>query len=193
MSEAEQSGSVIESADVHVCAFPNIDTLLVLDLRDERTPTMRIVKAAELLTPDYYTEVEAAFSKLLRAGGAGFLKVMALPMALQVVLQEKGIAAIQRLFPGPGKHGDVRISIIIAESSLLAMSDDDLHLANEAFFDGKYADSFVAECGKTFAKLVAEERGVAAEKERLELLNIVTGDSDQFFTMWDRKASGENS
>jgi hypothetical protein len=192
MSEAEQSGSIIESADVHVCAFPNIDRLLVVDVRDERSPAMRVVKAEELMTPDYYKEVEEAFSKILRAGGNGFLKVMALPMALQVVLQEKGMAAIQRLFPGPGKHGDIRISVIIAESALLTMSEEDLLLANEAFFDGKYADDFVASCGKAFAHLVAKERAAMAEKEKQELRDIVTGGSDQFYTVWERKPGGES-
>jgi len=192
VSEAEQSGSIIESADVHVCAFPNIDCLLVVDVRNEANPTMRVVRADEIMTPEYYREVEEAFSKILHAQGNGFLKAMALPMALQVVLQDKGMAAIQRLFPGPGKHGDVRISVIIAESALLSMSEEDLLLANEAFFDGKYADDFVAACGKTFAQLAAKERSAVAEKERQELRNIVTGDSNQFFTMWERKSGGES-
>lgn len=72
------------------------------------------------------------------------------------------------------------------------MSEEDLLLANEAFFDGKYADDFVAACGKTFAQLAAKERSAVAEKERQELRNIVTGDSNQFFTMWERKSGGES-
>ncbi len=188
MDQSEPQGNSIESADLHVTIFPHLDEFMAIDVRDKARPQVRVVNAKELLTPDHYRELEQELAALIRAPGPPFLSLITLPARMQAAMQEKGAARLAKLLAGGG--GGHRISLFICAGPIVAMTDEEADTALQAFFQDSYPKSFVELCGATFRRLLRRERTFIVSQEREQLRRAVLGESDQFYTMWQRPGGG---
>ncbi|MEE9284489.1 MAG: hypothetical protein V3V35_02050 [Dehalococcoidia bacterium] len=185
-----ESGS-IESADIHISVFPHLDEFMAIDLRSPDHPQVRVVGTGDFLTPDYFRELEQQFSQMLREPGPPFMNLMALPTRLQMLLQQKGMERLAKLFGGEGTDAKKsRISLFLCIGPILTMSDDEVSMALKGFFEDRFPQAFVDECGSTFRRLLAQEKQRIAQGERDALRQAVLGDSDQFFTLWQDRPGG---
>ncbi|MSQ25306.1 MAG: hypothetical protein EXR49_03385 [Dehalococcoidia bacterium] len=192
VADREQESNSILSADIHISLFPNLHQFMVIDVRDLADPKVRVVDTTELLTPEYYREIEEEFSGLLRMEGAPFLNLMLLPARLQAMLQQKGMAALAQMFgdPSAGEERN-RISLFICSGAILTMKPREMAAAMDAFFGNRVLTSFVDECTKTLLRLLDAERTQLAKKERDELRRAVLGESEQFLTLWQNPPGQE--
>lgn len=174
------------TANIHVTIFPNLDRFLLIDVRDTDKPLVRVVHTDELLTPEYYAEIERRFTELLRATDeAPFQKLILLPARVQAMLQEHGMSALASLCSGkdPAVQGG-QLSVFLCTGSILNMARPELEAAMDSFLQGAYSAEFVARCKETFVGLLEEERGRIADQERDELRRAVIGQDEQFLTLW---------
>ncbi len=184
-----ESNSVL-SADLHVCIFPNLDEFMVIDVRDLEAPKAQVMPAAEVLTPAHYADLEAEFSRLLRSEGPPFLNLMLLSTRVQAMLQERGIAALAKAFGmDVSSPESSRMSLFLCSGSILSMHERDVTAAMEGFFEGHLPSSFVEDCNEMFKKLLADEKSKINKKEQDELRRAVVGESEQFYTLWQRPGS----
>jgi hypothetical protein len=84
----------------------------------------------------------------------------------------------------PEGSTDPRVSIFICGTSIVDMSDDDLNLLLQVFFEDGPPEPFVREYCQVFQRLLIEERAGIRAKEMDELRLAVQGRSNHFFTIW---------
>ena len=195
MAEQPEEENSVASADVHICIFPHLEEFLVIDVRDQAQPSVRVVSTGDFATPGYISEIEEDFAKLIRAEGPPFMNLMLLPARLQALLQQRGLARLMGLFGSSEDDPDrPRMSLFLAAGPVLNMDESDLAAAMDGFFDDKLASSFVAQCTAEFKRLLVEEKAQISKKERDELRRAVLGESDQFMTLWqDQPGEGFSS
>ena len=192
MDEDISGTSSVDSADIHVCIFPNLEEFMVIDVRDPGDPHLRLASVKELLTDEYLSELEREFSGLLRAGGPPFVNMMMLAARVQEMVAERGVARLVEVLGGDSAAEDApRIALFLAAGSVLKMSDDDLSLAFDAFFSNVTPAGFAARCDATFKRLLTVEKQHIQEQHKDELRRAVRGESDQFFTLWQDGAPGD--
>ncbi len=191
MYEDISETSSVESADIHVCIFPNLEEFMVIDVRNPGEPDLRLASVHDLLTDDYLSELEREFSKLLRAEGPPFVNLMLLAARVQEMVTERGVARLIEVLSGGAAAGEPpRIALFLAAGPVLTMSDDDLSLAFDAFFSNVTPAGFAARCDATFKRLLTLEKQHLQEQHKDELRRAVRGESDQFFTLWQDNAPG---
>ena len=191
MDEDISGTSSVDSADIHVCIFPNLEEFMVIDMRDPGAPHLRLASVKELLTDEYLSELEREFSGLLRADGPPFVNMMMLAARVQEMVAERGVARLVEVLGGGEAEEDApRIALFLAAGSVLKMSDDDLSLAFDAFFSNVTPAGFAARCDATFKRLLTVEKQHIQEQHKDELRRAVRGESDQFFTLWQDGAPG---
>ena len=191
MDEDISGTSSVESADIHVCIFPNLEEFMVIDVRNPGDPHLRLASAADLITDGYLSELEQEFSKLLRAEGPPFVNMMLLAARVQEMVTQHGVARlIEVLSGGEATEDEPRIALFLAAGPVLTMSDDDLSLAFDAFFSNVTPAGFAARCDATFKRLLTLEKQHLQEQHKDELRRAVRGESDQFFTLWQDNAPG---
>lgn len=191
MYEDISETSSVESADIHVCIFPNLEEFMVIDVRKPGEPDLRLASVHDLLTDDYLNEVEREFSNLLRAEGPPFVNLMLLAARVQEMVTECGVARLIEVLTGGAADGEPpRVALFLAAGPVLTMSDDDLSLAFDAFFSNVTPAGFAARCDATFKRLLTLEKQYLQEQHKDELRRAVRGESDQFFTLWQDNAPG---
>ena len=191
MDEDISETSSVDSADIHVCIFPNLEEFMVIDVRDSGAPHLRLASVKELLTDEYLSELEREFSGLLRADGPPFVNMMMLAARVQEMVAERGVARLVEVLGGDAAAEDApRIALFLAAGPVLKMSDDDLSLAFDAFFSNVTPAGFAARCDATFKRLLTVEKQHIQEQHKDELRRAVRGESDQFFTLWQDGAPG---
>lgn len=189
MPEREDELTSIRDADFHICIFPHLDEFIVLDARDPSNPSYRLVPAGDLMTADYYQEVEKEFSRLLHAGKATpFANLITLPQRLEAALRRKGIQRLtQVLHERTTGMESPRVSIFLCAGPILALSEEDISAAMEGFFEGGPSKDFISGYGVVFRKLLQRERMGIKAREMDELRKAVEGRSSQFFTLWQSR------
>lgn len=191
MYEDISETSSVESADIHVCIFPNLEEFMVIDVRKPGEPDLRLASVHDLLTEDYLGELEREFSNLLRAEGPPFVNLMLLAARVQEMVTERGVARLIEVLSGGAADGEPpRVALFLAAGPVLTMSDDDLSLAFDAFFSNVTPAGFAARCDATFKRLLTLEKQYLQEQHKDELRRAVRGESDQFFTLWQDNAPG---
>ena len=191
MYEDISETSSVESADIHVCIFPNLEEFMVIDVRKHGEPDLRLASVHDLLTDDYLNELEREFSNLLRAEGPPFVNLMLLAARVQEMVTERGVARLIEVLSGGAADGEPpRVALFLAAGPVLTMSDDDLSLAFDAFFSNVTPAGFAARCDATFKRLLTLEKQYLQEQHKDELRRAVRGESDQFFTLWQDNAPG---
>ena len=191
MDEDISGTSSVDSADIHVCIFPNLEEFMVIDVRDPGDPNLRLASVKDLLTDDYLSELEREFSNLLRADGPPFVNMMLLAARVQEMIAERGVARlIEVLGGGEVEEDEPRIALFLAAGPVLTMSNDDLSLAFDAFFSNVTPAGFAARCDATFKRLLTVEKQHIQKQHKDELRRAVRGESDQFFTLWQDGAPG---
>ena len=195
MLDNDSEYTSVHDADVHVCIFPHLDEFILMDCRDMEHPTFRVVASSELLTPQYYKEIEKEFTRILYSGEAPFAKLMSLPQRLEFFLRSQGLRRLSSILPPEvDGHGETpRVSVFLCGSSITAMGDEDLNALLASFFEDGPPPAFVKEYTATFLRLMEVERGGIQERELDELRRAVQGRSNQFFTIWqERTRPGPN-
>ena len=195
MQDNDSEYSSVHDADIHVCIFPHLDDFILLDYRDSEHPTFRVVPASELLTPQYYQEIEKEFTRILYSGKSPFSNLMALPQRLEYFLRSQGLRRLSSILPPDANlHGDIpRVSVFLCGGAITAMGDEDLNALMDSFFEDGPAPLFIQEYTSTFLRLMEQERAGVRATELDELRRAVQGRSNQFFTIWqDRKSPGLN-
>ena len=180
----------VHDADIHVCIFPHLDEFILLDYRDMEKPTFRVVPASELLTPQYYQEIEKEFTRILYSGEAPFANLMALPQRLEYFLRAQGMRRLSSILPpetDPQAGDSPRVSVFLCGSAITAMGDEDLTALMDSFFEDGPPPAFVKEYTTTFLRLMEAERAGIRERELDELRRAVQGRSNQFFTIWQER------
>ncbi len=191
MYEDISETSSVESADIHVCIFPNLEEFMVIDVRDPGEPDLRLASVHDLLSEGYLSELEREFSKLLRAEGPPFVNLMLLAARVQEMVTERGVARLIEVLSGGTADGEPpRVALFLAAGPVLTMSDDDLSLAFDAFFSNVTPAGFAARCDAAFKRLLTLEKQYLQEQHKDELRRAVRGESDQFFTLWQDNAPG---
>ena len=190
MLDNDSEYTSVHDADIHVCIFPHVDEFILMDCRDMKQPTFRVVPSSELLTQQYYQEIEKEFTRILYSGDAPFANLMSLPQRLEFFLRSQGTQRLSKILPPEtDPHGETpRISVFLCGSSITAMGDDDLNALMDSFFEDGPPPAFVKEYTTTFLRLMEEERAGIHERELDELRRAVRGRSNQFFTMWQERS-----
>ncbi len=196
MQENEPEYTSIHDADVHVCIFPHLKEFILLDFRDDDHPTFRVVSASELLTPQYYKEIEEEFTRLLHSDDVPFVSLMTLPQRMESFLRAKGLQRLNELLRNSqaSKEAETpRVSVFFCSGPMITMGDDDVTAALDSFFEDGPPEAFVKEYGDTFRRLLEMERTSIRAQEMDELRRAVRGQSNQFFTLWQNRPSAANN
>jgi hypothetical protein len=191
MMDNDAEYTSVHDADIHVCIFPHMDEFILLDFRDDEHPTYRVVPASELLTPQYYKEIEKEFHTFLYSGEAPFVNMMTLPQRLELFLRSQGMRRLTNILPtGAADASDEpRVSIFLASGPLVDMSNEDLVELLDNFFEDGPPKEFVKDYGATFLRLLEQERVRIKAQALDELRRAVKGQSNQFFTLWQDRST----
>lgn len=192
MPENEAEYSSVNDADVHICIFPHLNEFLLLDVRSKDQPRYRVVPAKELLTPDYYRELEQQFSQMLHVQDAPFANLITLPQRLEAVLRQKGLERLAELI-GASVGDAPRTSVFLCAGPILKLSREEMAQAMASFFENGPPPSFIKEYAGVFLRLLAKEKGIIQQQEADELRRAVQGQSNEFFTLWQDRPSGPSA
>ncbi len=190
MEEQESRAGWTESADIHVCIFPHLDHYLVIDIRADSThqPSVRVLKAEELLDDAFFKDVETEFSKLLRTPGQPFLSMIVLPEKLEALLRWMGSKKLtDKLQEGDPNFESPRVALLLCTGPILSLDEGELEKALGALFAKKTGEAFAKQAVGVFMQFLGREKLEVRKLEQEALRKVVTGDSDQFFTMWEKK------
>lgn len=192
MLENDAEYTSVHDADIHVCIFPHLDEFILLDYRDSEHPALRVVPASELLTPQYFQEIEKEFSRILYSGEAPFVNLMTLPQRLEHFLKAQGLHRLTSMLPpgsgppGSGKESP-RVSVFLCSGAIINMGEEELSAFIDSFFEDGPPQQFVRDYTATFMRLLEAERISIRSRELDELRRAVKGHSNQFFTIWQEK------
>ncbi len=187
MLENDAEYTSVHDADIHVCIFPHLDEFILLDYRDSGHPVVRVVPASELLTPQYFQEIEREFSRILYSGDAPFVNLMALPQRLEHFLKNQGLHHLTSLLPPGPEKDSPRVSVFLCSGPVINMGEEELSAFLDSFFEDGPPQQFVRDYTTTFMRLLEAERASIRSRELDELRRAVKGHSNQFFTLWQEK------
>lgn len=194
MNEGEQQSNSVHDADIHVCIFPHLNEFIVLDTRDMKDPSFRIVPSSEMLTPAYYAEIEKEFSKLLQAApNEPFINLMTLPQRLEIHLRQNGMRALTRLVQGSDTYEEQRMSLFLCTGPILTMHKSDVNSLIEAFFRNAVSETFIRDYASAFHRMIMDEKGHIKARQEEELRRAVQGHSNQFFTLWQNPKGSQSN
>ncbi|MBI4233178.1 MAG: hypothetical protein HY686_01915 [Chloroflexi bacterium] len=179
-----------ERAEVNLCIFPHLREFLVIDLRRglPQRPSARLLKAGEVFAETFYREVEGAFSAMLRDQDHPFATLMALPPRVEALVRERALAAILRkVNEGVSEEQMPRVAILLCSGPILTADSPRLTRTIQYIFGSGVDPWLVMDTVEMMEKLLAQERAVLQELERMQLRQALLGKGDDFLTLWENQ------
>ncbi|MBI4338097.1 MAG: hypothetical protein HY683_09760 [Chloroflexi bacterium] len=187
---AERPGTPEEgTVDLGVCIFPHLDEFLVVDLRDEETtaPSVKLLRAQEALDEEFYHQVEAQFSQMLREKTQPFANLMSMPLRLEGMIREEGLAALVRKVTGHGFEGQrPRVAVFLFAGDLVHANAEQLAHAAQQMVGTKGSPPLVEQVSQHLQRLIKQERSFVRQEEKDQLRRMVQGQADEFISLWEK-------
>jgi hypothetical protein len=178
-----------ERPDIQLCIFPHLREFLVIDLRPQQ-PRVLLLNTADVFNSDFYRSVEAEFSEALREETEfPFAHLINLPLRLEEAVRETAMTFIlDRL--GINTDGDEQIPTVV----VFIVSGGALAVHSERVLDGlrellrdRPAGPAPSAWDEVLSRLVSEENNFVQKLNRVELTEALSGDSPDYFTLWENR------
>ncbi len=177
-----------EQPDIHLCLFPHLKELLVIDLR-EKPGAISLLSAQEVFTGDFYTAVEAEFSEALRAETEfPFRHLLNLPVLMEEAIRESAMTFIlDRLGVNPHSDSIPTVVVFIVSGGALAAQPDLVLDGLKRLLGEHFGEPMLVEWEGALSRLITEESAVLQNLSRNELSETMGGDSPDYFTLWESR------
>lgn len=174
--------------DIHLCIFPHLKDFLAIDLRDER-PRLLFLNTSEVFNQDFFENVEAEFSHMVREeSDFPFAHLINLPLRMEEIIREVAMASIlERLGVQPDDDEVPSVVVFIISGGALAMQSEQLLDGLKELLGESPGEPAIEEWEALFARLVAAEHAALQQVNQQELSEALTGDSPDFFTLWEQR------
>ncbi len=186
-------GRDVESADITLCIFPYQKEFVAVDLRDSQRvrPTVKLLNVDDVLGEEFYSAVEEAFSRLLRQSEHPFANLISLPVQVQAEVRDQSLKAIlQELNGGAHDTSAPQIAILLFGGPVLHMEDEQVGELIREMFGPEASSSVVEECQALVNRLLSNEKQIFQAHERNQMKEMILGDSEEFFTLWEDQSRG---
>jgi len=177
-----------ENPDITFCIFPYQKKFLVIDLQYSLPdrPRVMLLNVDDLLGEEFYTVVEKTFSDLLRHSDHPFAGLIALPDHIQEAIREHSLKIILKKINHDAPADSMpQIAILLFAGPLIQADDEQIHDLIESLFDSKTDPSLIAQCLESLKGLISREKETVRIQERDQVREMITGNSQEFFTLWE--------
>jgi hypothetical protein len=177
-------------AELTLCFFPHLPEFVVVDARAglPLRPRVTVLRAEDVLDADFYKQVEADFSQLLRRTEQPFLKLMGLPQEVEGLVRMHGLRAIlERLGdPAGSKAADLTstVAVFFCAGPFLALEGDRMREAVKNMFGTQLSGEALAACANAIVRLADQERLALGQAPSADLSDLIRGDNDRYATLW---------
>jgi len=178
-----------ERPDIQLCIFPHLREFLVIDLRPQQ-PRVLLLNTADVFNGEFFRSVEAEFSEALREETEyPFAHLINLPLRLEEAVRETAMTFIlDRLgfHPDSDDQFPTVVVFIVSGGALAVHSEHVLDGLRELLRD-RSAGPAPSAWDQVLSRLVSEENNVLQKLNRVELTEALSGDSPDYFTLWESR------
>ena len=174
--------------DVHICVFPHLPDILVVDLRND-IPSSRLLSSREIFDAEFFEKVERAFRKSLHLKNPyPFLHIMNVPVIVYEMTREMGLSSILKKLDLNSDGQEPRVAITIMHGDLLSLSESQLTNAFLSIFSDEVEPNTVSDIIYEIKALLSKEKEIIHRIGQQELLEALQHKSSKFFTIWDNQS-----
>ena len=175
--------------DIHLCIFPHLSEFLVIDCREEN-PQVLVLSTDDVFNEEFYRAVESEFSDALRSTNEFlFSHLINLPIVIDETVRDIAMTLIlDRL--GVQVYDDEEIPsvvvFVVSGGALAAHTTKILDGLNDLIrssFDESESDCWE----DTIADLVMRETAILQKLNEQQVVEALTGDSPDYFTLWESR------
>ena len=187
-NEFRDQDDISNDVDVHICVFPHLPNILVVDLRNN-IPSSKLLSSSEIFDSEFFEKVEQSFKQSLHAKSPyPFLHMMNVPVIVYEMTREMGLSSILKKLDLNSDGQEPRIAITIMHGDLLSLSEFQLTDAFTSIFSDEVDTDAVADIIYEINDLVSKEKEIIHRIGQEELLEALQHKSSNFFTIWDNQS-----
>jgi len=177
-----------ERPDIHLCIFPHLKEMLLIDLREE-PGAISLLSTGEIFTGEFYTVVEAEFSEALRSEtDFPVSHLLNLPVLMEDAIRESAMTFIlDRLGVSPDNDSIPTVVVFIVSGGALAAQPDLVLDGLKKLLGEHCGEQVIGEWEEALSRLITEESAVLENVNRHELSETLDGDSPDYFTLWESR------
>ena len=177
-----------ERPDIQLCIFPHLKEFLVIDLREEPRNVL-LLNAAEVFTEEFFKAVEEEFSETIRADTEfPFAHIINLPIRLEEAVRETAMTfVLDRLGVDPHTERIPNVIVFIVSGGALGAQTELILEGLKQLLESSCGETIAAQWEAELSRLIAEENAVLQTVNRQELTEALSGDSPDYFTLWESR------
>ena len=177
-----------EQPDIQLCIFPHLKEFLVIDLREEPA-SVSLLNSTEVFTNEFFNAVEEEFSESIRAETEfPFAHLINLPMRLEESIREAAMTFIlNRLGVGTNAESMPTVIVFIVSGGALAAQSDLVLNGLKQLLRSHCGEPAVTRWESALSRLINDENAILQKLNRNELAEALTGDSPDYFTLWENR------
>ena len=187
-NEFRDQDDISKDVDIHICVFPHLPNILVVDLRND-IPSSSLISSSEVFDSGFFEKVEQSFKQTLHAKSPyPFLHMMNVPVIVYEMTREMGLSSILKKLDLNNDGQEPRIAITIMNGDLLSLSESQLTDAFSSIFSDEVDTDVVSDIICEINDLVSKEKEIIHRIGQQELLEALQHKSSNFFTIWDSQS-----
>jgi len=187
-NEFGDQDDISKEVDVHICVFPHLPNILVVDLRNN-IPSSRLLSSSEIFDAEFFEKVEQSFKQSLYAKSPyPFLHMMNVPIIVYEMTREMGLSSILKRLHLNSDGQEPQVAITIIHGDLLSLSESQLTDAFTSMFSDEVDTDAVSDIIHEINDLISKEKEIIHRIGQQELLGALQNKSSNFFTIWDSQS-----
>ncbi len=183
---------LFQPAGLNICIFPHLREFLVIDARTDVPggPQSYLLSTDEVLDTEFYRDLENSVGEVVRSTPQSFAELGNLPQKVDEAMREQALRAILRRINIAISDEDLpEVSVFLCAGSTLSIPAAEMDEAVQTML-GTHADArILTDSLDHLHRLIEEERSHARAEDAELARAAVSGEADNYFTLWSREYS----